>query len=311
MIKLAFPYYEKNYFLSGEHTDNCMYYFFMKRLKEHPDLDVYYFKYNEGDKVDCQGIEKFADFDALLFYSPHKKFNPPMQGMEALDIPKFAMSPDCHNYYSMAKEMASYGEDVNYFYTTSEDYFYQYVPKNYKYKQIVIGIDVEAGYIPLTHLDYRETERILLTGIIPRLGTVKTDHYKLRRMCRDTKHVKYMEKGEYVGNRYARLLMTHRAAISASTHCFTLRHLEVALAGCVPFLEITEQNGGRTLGYTDEKNAIFINEENYKERFDEYRKTRHDKKWTNLALRARDFVKDRYTCEHGVDKLVKYIKENL
>ena len=35
-------------------------------------------------------------------------------------------------------------------------------------------------------------------------------------------------------------------------------------------MQITEQNKGQFLGYEDDKHAIFINEENYQEKFQEY-----------------------------------------
>ena len=76
-------------------------------------------------------------------------------------------------------------------------------------------------------------------------------------------------------------------------------------------MEITKQNGGESLGFKEEENAIFIDENNYKEKYDYYIKTRNDPKWEALALNARAFVLNNYTTAHGVNRLVEYIKEKV
>ncbi len=39
---------------------------------------------------------------------------------------------------------------------------------------------------------------------------------------------------------------------------------------CLTFMEITEQNSGSYLGFIDGQTFIFINEQNYKKKFEEY-----------------------------------------
>lgn len=299
-IKLVFVWSKKNYFLSDSYTDTYMYHFFMKRLKEHPELDVTYVETESG--VDCLD---FKDYDALLFYSAHVKFTPYLRNMRELGIPKFAMSGDSHNYDKQKMEMEEYGEDVNYFFTNTPEYFYKYAPDRYKYKQIIVGMEEEMYSHPMKWKS-RNNKRILNTGLL------LPKHHELRKMCNVfSDYVKYVPKKDFVGDKFAQLLMSYRAAISASTQCFTLRHIEVAMAGCVPFLEVTEQNGGESLGYTDGVNAVFINEDNYKRTFRRYTQTKDDPKWKEMALKAREFVMNNYTTVHGVNKLAEYIKEKV
>lgn len=303
-IKVVFIWSKKNYYLSGNYADNFMYDFFIRRLKEHSELDVTYVGIDKP--MECLECEiDFRDYDALLFYSPHLKFTPHLRDLKKLTIPKFAMSGDSHNYDTHSMVMKDYGRDINYFFTNTPEYFYKYAPEYYNYRQIIVGRE-EEDYIQPPLWESRNSKRVLNTGII------RPIHHNLRKMCNTfSDYVKYIPKKEFVGRKFAQLLMSYRAAISASTQCFTLRHIEVAMAGCVPFLEITKQNGGESLGYTDGVNAVFINEDNYKSELRRYTQTRDDPKWKEMAKKARQFALNNYTTVHGVNKLVEYIKEKV
>lgn len=299
-IKVVFVWSKKNYFLSGDYTDNNIYYFFMKRLKQNALLDITFVETEE--EIDCL---QFKGYDALLFYSPHKKFTPRLKNLKRLNISKFAMSGDSHNYRLMLEELKEYGTGINYFFTNSLEYFYRYFPETYKYKQIILGVEPHSGYANVVPLKERKDSKILNTGLLLPV------HHVLRKECNTLDCVEYVPKKEYVGNRFSKLLMMYKAAISAVTQCFTFRHLEVSLAGCIPFLEITKENSGKNLGFTDGDNAIFISSDNYRDRILEYFKTKDDTKWETLTIKAREFVLDNYTTAHGVNRLAEYIKENI
>jgi hypothetical protein len=301
MIKIAFLWKPENYFLSGNNANNVFYHFFMKELNQHPLLNVDYIKVKTG--ADCRA---YKNYDALLFVNPFEKFTPRLENMQDLNIPKFAMSGDCHAFELAKPTILSYGEDINYFFITSEKYFYKFFPKEYKYKQIIFGLDPEEGiYKDIPSFSGRIENEILNTGLL------NPTYHALRIACNGLDYVKYIPKKEYVGDDFSSLLTRYKAAIAANTLYCTFKPLEVALAGCVPFLEITELNEGFDLGFRDGIDAVFINEDNYKDKFTEYLKTKDDIKWENMANKARKFVLDNYTIKHGVDKLVDYIKENL
>jgi hypothetical protein len=276
----------------------------MKRLKQHKDLNVTYVE--AEDIINCR---RFKNSDALLFYSPNTKFSPYFKQITELDIPKFAMSGDAHGYEFQSQIMEEYGTDINYFFTNTEEYFYRFVPSEYKYRQIVIGVDHEEGYyndVPSVEFSSRISNKILNSGFLN-----NRYHYILRKECNKLTYVNFVTKKDFLGAEYSKLLMQYKAAISASTLCFTLRSIEIAMAGCVPFLEVTRTNGSDSLGFTDGVNAIYINDKDYKDRLSYYIMTQDDPKWKHIAANARDFVLKNYTTQHGVNRLVNYIKENL
>ena len=70
--------------------------------------------------------------------------------------------------------------------------------------------------------------------------------------------------------------MQYCAAIAATTTNPNIKYWEIPAAGCLTFMEITEKNDGGVLGYEDGETAIFINEKNYKRKFDEYLSNPYD-----------------------------------
>ena len=64
------------------------------------------------------------------------------------------------------------------------------------------------------------------------------------------------------------------AAVNARDHWIRLsekkdiKYLENSAAGCLTFMEITKKNRGTYFGFIDDETAVFINQDNYKEKFD-------------------------------------------
>lgn len=294
-LKVVFIYSRRNYFLSGRYSDNHWHNFFMVELHKNPRIDVLYIETNRP--IDCA---RFKHCDVLLFYSPHTKYTPPLINMQKLTMPKFAMSGDAHNYFRSKKAVASYG-DVNYFFMNSEEYFYEFFPKYLKYKQVIPGVSSQH----YTEVKWSSRDSMILnTGVLD-----PKPFYVLRQKCSEVEGVRYIGKKHWLGNNFPSLLTQYKAAISACTQCFTLKHLEVCFANCVPFLEVTQENGGFGLGFKDYENAIFINEVNYEERLLGYLSNPDLPLWKNIANKAKEFVENRYTPKHGVESLVEYMYE--
>ena len=89
----------------------------------------------------------------------------------------------------------------------------------------------------------------------------------------------------------------------------TQKYWKSSAADCLTFMEITELNRGKYLGYRDGENAIFINENNYKEKFQNYLLNSDNSNWTEIAKARRDYTMKRFSNDEGVKGLVSLIKE--
>jgi len=77
------------------------------------------------------------------------------------------------------------------------------------------------------------------------------------------------------------------------------------------FLEVNEKNNADFVGFKNNENAIFINEENYKEKFQEYLENVEDKKWRNIAEKGRKFVIDNLNNDKAVESLVELMQRAI
>ena len=68
-------------------------------------------------------------------------------------------------------------------------------------------------------------------------------------------------------------------------------------------MEVTKKNKAEFLGYEDNETAIFINEKNYKEKFEEYLSDTSNPKWEKIAKNGREYTLSKYTNDHAVDSL--------
>ena len=102
-----------------------------------------------------------------------------------------------------------------------------------------------------------------------------------------------------------------RAAISATTSFPTIKYKETPAAGCLTFMEITEKNHGAFLGYKDNKNAIFITESNYKEKFQEYLDAPDDPRWEKIAQAGKTHALENLSNDKGVLMLIDVMRKVL
>ena len=76
-------------------------------------------------------------------------------------------------------------------------------------------------------------------------------------------------------------------------------------------MEITDKNNGDYLGFIDEQSAIFINEENYEEKFSEYLKNPNLSKWKQIAENGRKHAMENLNNDIAVNSLVDLMEELL
>ena len=70
-------------------------------------------------------------------------------------------------------------------------------------------------------------------------------------------------------------------------------------------MEITEKNNGYFLGYKDNETAIFIDEKNYKEKFQQYINDPDNPKWEKIANAGREYTMNNLTNDQATNELVK------
>ena len=321
-IRVAFIYKKSNIFLSLKHFDTTYYHFFMDALKRNPRIDVTYFPSdNEFDTHQLKG-----KFDIILLYE-NWNFNVPdkLIGIEQVGIPVIAR---CGDFHATKKyDIISYHEKYNidyYFGFSHPDYFYKFYPKKFNYKTIIFGLE-KSLYQNIKPFNERIKNKILNSGAIAHTSFSKnlksklkkpTDgdsffEYKLRTICAKLPYVDYTStlKHDYVGDRYPLLLQKFQAAIAATSNFPTIKYWEIPAAGCLTFMEITEKNNGEYLGYIDGESAIFINEKNYQNKFEEFLDNPDLPKWKKIAEQGRTHALTNLNNDIAVDSLVTLMEE--
>ena len=210
-----------------------------------------------------------------------------------------------------------------YFGTYDADFFYKYYPKSFKYKRIFYGIEPKL-YQNVSEYDQRIKNKILNSGavankklrnrIFTKLFKGEEDpmkHYKLRTMCNALPYVTYTTTlgHQYVGDKYSLLLQKYSAAIAATTDIYTIKYFEMPASGCLTFMEVNDNNFAKNLGYRDNESAIFINEKNYKQKFDEYILDLNNPKWRQIANAGREHAMKTFNNDEGVNSLIEFFKE--
>lgn len=150
----------------------------------------------------------------------------------------------------------------------------------------------------------RNTERLPLRSRLLHPNAPAYHFYKLRTDCNRLAYVVY---GRYAS--YQQTLSKYSAAIAATTHYPTIKYWEIAAAGCLVFMEITEKNYGQYLGFRDGKNCVVINEDNYEERFEEYLDNSDDPKWEKMADAGRSHAMRDFSNDKGVEDLLGLIRD--
>jgi len=305
--------------LTKDYFFTISYHFFMTALKRHPEIEISYISVTET--LDVYNLK--GKFDVILLFEnrihcvPKKLINVKKSG-----IPVIVRVGDLHA--SKIYDTDSFHDEFNvsaYFGYQHSKNFYNYFPKNYDYEVVLYGLEPSL-YKNLTPFSERISNKILNSGavgntkifskLINRIRNPENAlyHYKLRTKCNELNYVDYTPtlQHEYVGDKYPLLLQKYMASIAATTINYTTKYFEIPAAGCLSFMEVNDQNGAEKLGFKDFQNSIFINEKNYKNKFDEYIETSDDPKWEKIAKSGYEHVMENLTNDNAVESLLKLIR---
>lgn len=323
-IRVAFIY-KKNYaFLSGTHFDNTTYHFFMNALRRNKNLEMTYFPSNNTFDVN----QLKGKFDAILLPNNNTDGTPDeLIGISDVGIPVLCRTGDPHSAKRHNQYIFHEKWKIDYYFNfIPQSYFYKFYPKHYKYETVVFGLEPSL-YQNIRTFQDRIKKKILNSGAVAnkkRLSRIITrmihgdsssawDHYKLRTLCNQLPYVDYTSTldHKYVNDNYAELLMKYAAAIAATTNFPTIKYWEIPAAGCVTFMEITERNNGAHLGFIDGQTSIFINEQNYKKKFEEYLDDLQNPKWEEIANNGRKYVMENLNNDKAAESLAKIMESLL
>lgn len=321
-IKVAFIYKSSYGYMSPEYYDTTMYNFFMIALKRNNRLDVSYFP-SQNDFDTSQIKDKF---DVILLPNNNTDGTPNLIGIERLDIPVISRTGDPHSAKRLGQFQYHEKFKIDYYFNfMPESYFYKFYPRDFRYKTIVWGLEPSI-YQNLTPFKERIKNKIINSGQIGNIklksriaNRILNPHrsnwyfYKLRTMCSVLPYVEQhpwwkedpiTKKKKFVGNDYPLLLAMYRGATAATTFYPTIKYYEVPAAGCLTFMEINDFNDATFLGFQDKKSAIFINEKNYKQKFQEFLENPDDPQWENIANEGRDHALKELSNDKAVESLV-------
>ena len=317
-IRIAFIHHKDSRFLSGSHFDNTYYNFFIKAWKRNQSMDVTYFP--TDDKIDVSEFK--GRFDIIFLWS-NDNFEMPQEiiGIKELGIPVIARCGDPVD----AKNAIEFHEKwkIDYYISFySEEFFHELYPKHFKYKTIFFGVEPKL-FENMTPFQDRIKNRILLTGAVgnkklhtriindilrPKWNAYR--FYNLRTKCSDLPFVDYTPtlQHNYVGDEYPKLLQKYAASITATSYNPNIKYWENAAAGCLTFMEITEKNKGKFLGYEDNKTCIMINNDNYQEKFLAFLSDPQNSKWEEIANAGKEYALKNFANDVAAESLIELMK---
>ena len=319
-IKVAFIYKASNIFMTGKHFDNNYYNFFLKALPRNKNIEVTNF--TEEEKFDIEKLEN--KFDVILLWQNNEFGTPDLINIKNSKIPVITRCADPREIEITKKYHKKWKIDY-YFHFWPESFFHSFLPKNFKYKSIIYGLE-SSLYKNMNTFENRIKNKILNSGaignskplskIINDIKNPKWNAYRvyyLRTIINNLPYVDYFPtlQNEFVGDKFPLLLQKYQVAVAASTTNPVAKMWEIPAAGCMTFLEVNEKNKADFVGFKNNENAVFINEENYKEKFQEYLENVEDKKWRNIAEKGRKFVIDNLNNDKAVESLVELMQRAI
>jgi len=322
-IKVALIYKKSYNYFQPNHFDQTSYDFFFKALKRNIQLEISYYPCEK--KFDVSKIK--GKCDVILLPNNSTDGSPDVLiGIKNSNIPVISRTGDPHDAERYNQIEFCEKNKVDYLFSSLPDsLIYKYYPKNIKQKIIIFGLEPEL-YQNVPPFKTRIKDRILITGKMGRtdLKNRAANYilnprrsgwylYKLRTLCKELDYVEYGGINEKLSDNknqdYPAYTSKYCAIIAATTFYPTLKYWENAAAGCLTFMEITEKNNGYFLGYKDNETAIFINEKNYKEKFQQYLSDPDNPKWEQIANAGREYTMNNLTNDHAVSSLVELMKE--
>jgi len=320
-IKVAFIFKSSNIFLTGKHFDNTYFHFFMNALKRNTRLELTYFPTKQ---IFDASILK-DKFDIILLWQ-NFDFGMPEEiiGIQELDIPVIANIGDPQFAKRSIKYHKKWKID-HYFHYFPDTLFYQLFPREFNYTTIVFGLEPKLfqNIIPFKN---RIKNKILNSGAVGNtkflsriLNSIRNpkwnsyNYYTLRTKCNDLQYVDYTAtlSHEYVGDKYNLLLQKYAGAIAATSVETTIKYWEIPAAGCLTFMEITEKNKGDYLGYVDGETSVFINEDNYEQKFEKFLSDPGNPKWEKIANAGRDHALKNFNNDKAANSLADLMESML
>ena len=316
--------YKKDYnFFNKNHFDQTTNDFFMKALKRNERLIISYFPCdNEFDVKKLTG-----KCDIILLVNNRFDATPEnLHGIKESTIPIITKTGDPHyaKKYNQIELHEKFKIDA-YWSLQPKEYFYKYYPNNFKFKEVLWGIEPSKfeKQVPFKNRIYK---KILNSGNVGRRNIKsKIAHkfskninsalyfYKLRTICNDLPYVDYtgMKGDRYINEDYVSYLSRYQAAIATGTFYPVIKFFEIPAAGCLTFMEITEKNHGKYLGFKNNENCILIDEKNYQRKFEEFLNDPDNKKWNEIANAGRDHTLNVANNDRGVESLIQLMEEFL
>lgn len=319
-IKVAFIYKASNVFMTGKHFDNNYYNFFLKALPRNKEIEVSYFA--EEEKIDVEELDKKND--VILLWQNNEFGTPDLVGIRDSKIPVITRCADPREANITKKYHKKWKIDY-YFHFWPESFFHSFLPKDYKYKSIIYGLE-SSLYKDVKPFNDRINDKILNSGAIGNPKTLskiindirkpKWNAYRvyhLRTIVNNLSYVDYFPtlQNEFVGDKFPHLLEKYKASIAACTVTTVAKMWEIPAAGCMTFLEVNEKNKADSFGFKDQENVIFVNEENYKEKFQNYLESSEDSKWGKIANKGREFVINNLNNDKAVESLVELMRRAI
>lgn len=320
-IKVALIFKKDYNFFNPTHFDRTTRDFFLNSLNKHQEIEMLYYPCeNEFDASKLKG-----KCDVVLLANNRTDATPEnLIGIKDLGVPVVSRTGDPH--HATKYSQLTYHEKWNiscYFGTIPENYFYKFYPSKFRYEIIIFGLEPSL-YTNLKPFDERIKNRILNSGATGKLslksriiGSILKPRqsgwyfYKLRTKCNYLSYVDYkgIRGAQYSNLNYPEYLSQYRAAIAATTYYPTQKYWEIPAAGCLTFMEITKTNHGEYLGFKDGETAIFIDEKNYRQKFQDFLDDPDDPKWKDIAQRGQNYVLQNLNNNVAVEKLVRLFKE--
>lgn len=324
-IKVAMAYSSGSERLNGKSDIKDEYYFFNHAMYRNKHLEIEYM--DTLGRINPSNLEK--DYDVLLLPSIDIASVLALRGIRDCNIPVIAKSSDPHGV--LMRNMIGMADSLKidwFFDIYSTASFYEYYPRHFKYDVVHAGLEPSLCISDVSWNE-RTPDRIAISGALDKPDlmhklyyrvylkkprALSSDfHYKLRTKCNILPYVVHT-RDIYPGqstDQLHRLLSAFRTAITATTTFPTVKYKETPAAGCMTFMEITERNHGSFLGYKDGKSAIFIDESNYKEKFQEYLDSPDDPRWKQIAQAGRKHALDNLSNDRGVEMLVSIMRKAL
>jgi len=324
-IRVALVYKKSYNFFQPDHFDRTSYDLFFKALKRNRQLEISYYPCEK--KFDVSKIKGVCD---IILIPNNRTDGCPdtIIGIKNSSIPIISKTGDPHDTKKYNQIEFCEKNKIDYLFSHHPDsLIYKYYPKNIKHKTIIYGLEPQL-YQNVSPFKTRIKDRILITGKMGRTdlrnrianyvlnpGRSGWYLYKLRTLCKELDYIEYNGIKEKLSDNknqdYPAYTSKYRAIIAATTFYPTLKYWENSAAGCLTFMEITKKNNGYFLGYKDNETAIFIDEKNYKEKFQQYVSDPDNPKWEQIANAGREYTMNNLTNEQAVISLVELMKEMI